>query len=50
MLSMEKADKAIEDLASVARAGKSIAVNESVTPTIIDITPDIRGKGDPGQG
>ena len=42
-LSKEEADKAIADLAAVARAGKSIAVNESVTATIVDLTPDIKG-------
>jgi hypothetical protein len=42
-LSKEEADKAIEDLAAVARAGKSISVNESVTPTVVDLTPDIKG-------
>ena len=42
-LSKEEADKAIIDLAEVARAGKSIAVNESVTPTVVDMTPDIKG-------
>jgi len=42
-LSKEEADKSIDDLAAVARAGKSIAVNESVTPTVVDITPDIKG-------
>ena len=42
-LSKEEADRAITDLAAVARAGKSIAVNESVTPTVVDMTPDIKG-------
>ena len=42
-LSKEEADKAITDLAAVARVGKSIAVNESVTPTVVDMTPDIKG-------
>jgi len=27
----------------VALAGKSLAVNESVAPTVVDITPDIKG-------
>jgi hypothetical protein len=42
-LSKEEADRVINDLADVARAGKSIAVNESVEPTVVDITPDIEG-------
>jgi hypothetical protein len=33
----------VEELARVARAGKSIAVNESVEATVVNITPDIRG-------
>jgi hypothetical protein len=42
-LSEEEAARAVEELASVARAGKSIAVNESVTPTVVKVTPDIGG-------
>ncbi len=42
-LSREEADEAVRELAAVARVGKSIAVNESVTPTVVDMTPDIRG-------
>ena len=42
-LSKEAGDEAIDDLADVARAGKSIAVNESVEPTVVDLTPDIKG-------
>jgi len=42
-LSLEEADKAIEDLCREARAGKSIAVNESVRPTVVDLSPDIEG-------
>ena len=42
-LGKEEADRAVQDLAAVARAGKSIAVNESVTPTVVDMTPDIKG-------
>ena len=42
-LSEEEAEEAVESLAEVARAGKSIAVNESVEPTVVDLTPDIRG-------
>ena len=34
--------RVIDDLARVARAGKSIAVNESVEATIVNITPDIK--------
>ena len=39
----EEATRAVEELARVARAGKSIAVNESVEPTVVNITPDIQG-------
>lgn len=42
-LSKEEADKAINDLADVDRAGKNIAVNESVEPTVVDLAPDIKG-------
>jgi hypothetical protein len=42
-LSLEEAEKVVDELAGVARAGKSIAVNESVKPTVIDISPDIEG-------
>ena len=42
-LSQEEADRVIDGLAEVARAGKSIAINESVEPTVVDLTPDIRG-------
>ncbi|MCW3991642.1 MAG: phage portal protein [Candidatus Bathyarchaeota archaeon] len=42
-LSREDADRAVDDLAEVARAGKSIAVNESVEATVVDHTPDMRG-------
>ena len=42
-LSEEEAARAVEELVSVARAGKSIVVNESVTPTVVDMTPDIKG-------
>lgn len=42
-LSEEEATRAVEELARVARAGKSIAVNESVEATVVNITPDIRG-------
>ncbi len=42
-LSQEEADKVIEDLAEVARAGKSIAVNESVKATVVDMSPDVEG-------
>jgi hypothetical protein len=41
-LSREEADRIIEQLAEVARAGKSIAVNESVEATVVNLTPDIR--------
>jgi len=39
----EEATRVVEELARVARAGKSIAVNESVEATVVDITPDVRG-------
>jgi len=42
-LSKTQADRVIDDLADVARSGKSIAVNESVEPSVVDITPDIEG-------
>jgi hypothetical protein len=42
-LSQEEADRVVEDLAEVARAGKSIAVNESVKATVVNISPDIEG-------
>ena len=42
-LILEEAEKVIENLAGVARAGKSIALNESVDATVVNITPDITG-------
>ena len=45
-LSREEADRAVSELAAVARVGKSIAINESVTPTVVNMTPDIRGLGE----
>jgi hypothetical protein len=42
-LSDTEAEKTITNLAEVARAGKSIALNESVEATVINMTPDIRG-------
>jgi hypothetical protein len=42
-LAPEESEKAVEALAEVARAGKSIAVNESVEATVVDMTPDITG-------
>jgi len=45
-LPADEAEKAIEALAEVARAGKSIAVNESVEATVVNITPDIKGLND----
>jgi hypothetical protein len=42
-LSKEEAEKTLEDLADIARAGKSIAVNETIEPTVVDIIPDITG-------
>ena len=42
-LSREEAEQSVTELASVARAGKSIAINESVTPTVVSMSPDVRG-------
>lgn len=42
-LSEDEAEATITRLAEVARAGKSIAVNESVEATTVNITPDIEG-------
>ena len=42
-LSNEEAEKAVETLAEVARAGKSIAVNEGVEATVVSMTPDVGG-------
>ncbi len=42
-LSKDAADKTVDDLTAVARSGKSIVVNESVEPTVVDLTPDIKG-------
>ncbi|MCK4318319.1 phage portal protein, partial [Candidatus Bathyarchaeota archaeon] len=42
-LPFDEAEKIVQDLANVARAGKSIAINESVEATVVDITPDTQG-------
>jgi hypothetical protein len=42
-LSNEEAEKVVETLAEVARAGKSIAVNEGVEATVVNMTPDVGG-------
>ncbi len=42
-LPLDEAEKVVESLADVARAGKSIAINESVEATVIRHTPDIKG-------
>jgi hypothetical protein len=42
-LPVEEAEKVVEELAEVARAGKSIAVNEAVEASVVHITPDISG-------
>ncbi len=42
-LAQEEADGVVEELADVARAGKSIAINESVKATVVDISPDVEG-------
>ena len=42
-LSKQEADRVVDELAKVARAGKSIAVNESVEAVVVNITPDIKG-------
>ena len=42
-LAKEEAERVVEELAEVARAGKSIAINESVEAEVVDLTPDIEG-------
>jgi len=42
-LSKQEANRVLDELAKVARAGKSIAVNESVEAVVVNITPDIKG-------
>jgi hypothetical protein len=42
-LPQEEAERVVESLAEVARAGKSIAMNESVEAEVVDLTPDIAG-------
>ena len=42
-LTEDEAEATVTRLAEVARAGKSIAVNESVEATTVNITPDIEG-------
>jgi len=42
-LPIEEAEKVVENMADVARAGKSIAINESVEATVVRNTPDIKG-------
>jgi phage portal protein BeeE len=39
----DEAEQIIENLAQVARAGKSIAINESIEATVVNLTPDIQG-------
>ena len=42
-LPVDEAEEVVEQLAEVARAGKSIAVNEAVEAQVVHITPDING-------
>ncbi len=42
-LSQEESDKVIDELVKTAQAGKSIAINEAVKPTVVNLTPDIEG-------
>ena len=42
-LAQDEAGKVIEELAEVARAGKSIAINEAVEATVVNLSPDIQG-------
>lgn len=42
-LPVEEAERVVEQLAEVARAGKSVAINESVEAQVVHLTPDIRG-------
>jgi hypothetical protein len=42
-LPVDEAESVVEELAEVARAGKSIAVNEAVEAQVVHITPDIAG-------
>jgi len=42
-LPVEEAERAVEQLAEVARAGKSVAINESVEAQVVHVTPDIGG-------
>jgi len=42
-LPVDEAEKIVEELAEVARTGKSIAINEAVDAQVVHITPDIAG-------
>lgn len=42
-LPLDEAERAVEQLAEVARAGKSIAINESVEAQVVHVTPDVSG-------
>lgn len=42
-LPVDEAEAVITELANVARAGKSIALNESVEATVVHLKPDIQG-------
>jgi hypothetical protein len=42
-LEKKEAEGVVESLAEVARAGKSIAINESIEATVVNLTPDIPG-------
>jgi hypothetical protein len=42
-LAQEEADRVVEELAEAARAGHSVAINESVEAEVVDLTPDVEG-------
>jgi hypothetical protein len=42
-LAQAEADRVVEELAEAARAGRSIAINESVEAEVVNLTPDIEG-------
>jgi hypothetical protein len=42
-LSQEESDRVVDELAKTAQAGKSIAVNEAIKPTVVELNPDIDG-------
>ncbi len=42
-LAQAEADRVVEELAEAARAGRSVAINESVEAEVVHLTPDIEG-------